>query len=364
LSNLTAPNYTGQPADRRALGFLSTTALRSIGNARFLWAVPVVVIVIAAVVLPAFRSPISVNSLLATLAPIVIIAIGQAIVVMYGGIDLSVGAVAGLGTVVLALGPVIPGGAAGALVFSVIAGLVVGILNGLGVLAGINPLLMTFAMAGVVQGTALLLQGIPESAAPMDLIDVVGTSIGPVPLLAILAVVLLVAAWFWLSQSRTGRVVQAAGFDARIAGRLGFPIRRTTIMVYGLSGALSALGGLAIVARTYTADALVGASSVIDSIATVLVAGIVITGGVGSLLSILPAAVIIAVVGQIITLTGTDAYYQTIFKGVLLVAAMGIYQLAGRRMRMPWRLSRPAIDRPALAESTSTETPAAKDGDR
>jgi len=359
LSNSTAQLSTGP--DRRALGFLSTTAVRSIVHARFLWAVPVVVIIIAAVVLPSFRSPISVNSLLSTLAPIVIIAIGQAIVVMYGGIDLSVGAVAGLGTVVLALGPVVPGGAAGALVFSVIAGLVVGILNGLGVLAGINPLLMTFAMAGVVQGTALLLQAIPESAAPMALIDVVGTSVGPVPVLAIVAVVLLLAAWFWLSQSRTGRVVQAAGFDGRIAGRLGFPIRRTTLVVYGLSGALSAFGGLAIVARTYTADALVGASSVIDSIATVLVAGIVITGGVGSLLSILPAAVIIAVVGQIITLTGTDAYYQTIFKGVLLVAAMGIYQLAGRKIRMPWRLSRPAIDRPAVAEEPAVSE---KDLDR
>jgi ribose transport system permease protein len=326
------------PASRSgggALDFLSTTAVRSI---------------VHAIALPAFRSSISVNSLLSTLAPIVIIAIGQAIVVMYGGIDLSVGAVAGLGTVVLALGPVLPGGAGGALVFACLAGLVVGIVNGLGVLAGINPLLMTFAMAGV----ALLLQSIPESAAPMGLIDAVNTSVGPVPLLAIVGVLLLVAAWFWLSQSRAGRVVQATGFNPRTAGRLGFPIRRTTLVVYGISGTLSALGGLAIVARTYTADALVGANSVIDSIATVLVAGIVITGGVGSLLSILPAAVIIAVVGQIITLTGTDAYYQTIFKGVLLVAAMGVYQLAGRTIRLPWRLSRSAADEPIAANTRAS----------
>jgi ribose transport system permease protein len=345
------------PASRSgggALDFLSTTAVRSIVHARFLWAVPVVVIIVAAIALPAFRSSISVNSLLSTLAPIVIIAIGQAIVVMYGGIDLSVGAVAGLGTVVLALGPVLPGGAGGALVFACLAGLVVGIVNGLGVLAGINPLLMTFAMAGVVQGVALLLQSIPESAAPMGLIDAVNTSVGPVPLLAIVGVLLLVAAWFWLSQSRAGRVVQATGFNPRTAGRLGFPVRRTTLVVYGISGTLSALGGLAIVARTYTADALVGANSVIDSIATVLVAGIVITGGVGSLLSILPSAVIIAVVGQIITLTGTDAYYQTIFKGVLLVTAMGVYQLAGRTIRLPWRLSRSAAGEPIAAHTRAS----------
>ena len=79
--------------------------------------------------------------------------------------------------------------------------------------------------------------------------------------------------------------------------------------------------------------------------ATVLVAGIVITGGVGSVLNLVPAAVIIAVVGQMITLTGTDAYFQMIFKGVLLLAAMGIYQLAGSGVRIPWRLRAPALRR-------------------
>lgn len=322
---------------------ISTTSLRSLGNAKFLWALALLLIVVAAVALPAFRSPVSVNSLLATLAPIVIISIGQAIAVMFGGIDLSVGAVAGLATVMLALSGVMPGGAIGALVGALAAGLVVGLLNGWGVIVGINPLLMTFAMAGVVQGVALLVQDVPAAGMPLDLIVLLGTSIGPVPLFAVLAVLVLLAVWLWLSQSRSGRVLQAAGYDQRIAGRLGFPVARTTLIAYGLSGLLAALGGLAIVTRTYTADALIGASSVIDSIATVLVAGIVITGGVGSLLSVLPAAVIIAVVGQMITLTGTDANYQTIFKGVLLVAAMGVYQLAGGRFRIPWRLRRPAI---------------------
>jgi len=64
---------------------------------------------------------------------------------------------------------------------------------------------------------------------------------------------------------------------------------------------------------------------------------------VGSLLSILPSALVIAVMGQVITLTGTNAYYQTIFKGVLLVLAVSVYQLSGRRLRIPWRLRRPAV---------------------
>lgn len=324
---------------------ISTTARRSVNRAAFLWILALVLIIVASITLTAFRSPVSVNSLLATLAPILLISIGQAIVILYGGIDLSVGAIAGLSTVVVALHTVVPGGAPVALLLAVLAGAVIGVANGLGVVTGINPLLMTFAMAGVIQGAALLLQGVSGSEAPVDLIRILSASAGPVPLLAIIAIALLALAWFWVSQSRMGRVIQASGFDGRIATRLGFPVQRATLVAFGLSGMFAALGGLAIVARTFTADALVGTSSVIDSVATVLVAGIVITGGVGSLLSVLPAALVIAVVGQVITLTGTDAYYQTIFKGLLLIAAMGIYQLAGSRIRLPWRVRRPAIDR-------------------
>lgn len=324
---------------------ISTTARRSANRAVFLWVISLALVVVASIAIPAFRSPVSVNSFLAALAPILLISIGQGIVILYGGIDLSVGAIAGLSTVVVALHTFVPGGAPAALLLAVLAGAVIGIANGLGVVAGINPLLMTFAMAGVIQGAALLLQRVSGAETPFNLVRTLSTAVGPVPLLVIVALTLLVLAWFWISQSRMGRVIQASGFDGRIASRLGFPVRRASLVAFGLSGMFAALGGLAMVSRTFAADALVGRSSVIDSVAVVLVAGIVITGGVGSLLSVLPAALVIAFVGQIITLTGTDAYYQTIFKGFLLIAAMGIYQVAGNGIRTPWRVRRQAIDR-------------------
>lgn len=322
---------------------LSVTANRALRRAAPLWLVAALAVLVAALTLPAFRTPVSVGSLLMSLAPVVLVSVGQGLVVLSGGIDLSVGAVAGLATVVLSLGAVLPGGAGGAVVAAVVAGLVVGLINGLGVTAGINPLLMTFALAGVIQGVALLLQTLPSAATPSGTVRAMATSFGPVPLTAVVALVLVVAAWWWVSQTRVGRILLGAGYDPRTARRLGLPVVRTSLLVYALSGTFAALGGLAIVTRTYTADALVGSSSVIDSVATVLVAGILITGGVGSLLNVLPAAVLIAVMGQVIVLTGTDAYYQSIFKGVLLVAALGVYRLAGHRISIPWRLRRPAL---------------------
>ena len=322
---------------------LSRTATRAVRHALILWAAALVVVIAAAIAVPAFRSIVSINSLLASLAPILLVSTGQAVAILLGGIDLSVGAVAGLATVVLSLSALLPGGTPVAFAVALLVGLAVGVLSGAGVRSGINPLLMTFAVSGVIQGLALLLQDVPGAQAPYDGIAILATSFGPVPLMAVVAVVALVATWLWLSQSRMGRVIYAAGYDEKTATRLGLPVRRATYVAFALSGFFAALGGLAILTRTYTADALVGTSSVIDSIATVLVAGIVITGGVGSVLNLVPAAVIIGVVGQIVTLTGTDASIQMIFKGVLLLVAMGIYQLAGSSVRIPWRLRAPAL---------------------
>jgi ribose/xylose/arabinose/galactoside ABC-type transport system permease subunit len=337
---------------------ISTTAVRAVGRARPLWVIGTLAAVIAASTLPAFRTSVSINSLLVSMAPILIISIGQGIAVMSGGIDLSVGAVAGLATVILSLDAVLPGPTWVVLFAAVLAGMAVGLVNGLGVVAGINPLLMTFALAGMVQGCALLLQDLPEAAMPFDLITTMGTTIGTVPLTIVAALVLLAAAWYWVAQGRTGRVLQGAGYDPRTAVRLGLPVTRSTLVAYALSGGFAAAGGMVIATRTYTADALIGSSSVIDSVATVLVAGIVITGGIGSLINLIPAALVIAVIGQTITLTGTNAHYQTIFKGILLVAAVSVYQLSGRRIRIPWQLRRPALPTgttPATSVTTEGE---------
>ncbi len=206
---------------------ISVTATLAIRRAAPLWAVAAVAVLGAALTLPAFRTPVSVGSLLMSLAPVVLISVGQGLAVLSGGIDLSVGAVAGLATVILSLGTVLPGGAGGAVVAAILAGLAVGLLNGLGVTAGINPLLMTFALAGAIQGSALLLQDLPGAAMPSALVRAMATSFGPVPATALVAVAVVVGAWWWVSQTRPGRVLLGAGYDARTARRLGLPVVRS-----------------------------------------------------------------------------------------------------------------------------------------
>lgn len=300
-----------------------------------LWVLTVLVVTGAAVMLPAFRTPTSLTSLMTSLAPLLIVAAGQAVVIMLAGIDLSVGAVLGLATVLVATTDRMGGSVLLALVVTLAAGLAVGIANGGGVLAGVNPLIMTFAMGGIVQGVALLRLSAPGGMVPEPVITAVTAQVGDVPVTFVAALVLLVGVWYATTQTRWGRLVQATGFAAGNARRLGLPVRRITLLAYGAGGLLAAVAGLAVIARTYTGDALSGTPFILDSVTAVLVAGVALAGGRGSVLAVFPAALLLAVVDQVITLTGTDTNYQFILKGAILIGAMWLYQSAGGRLALP-----------------------------
>lgn len=322
-------------AERSARFGLGATTRANLRAGWGLWLLTAAVVLGAAIALPAFRTPTSLNSLMTSLAPLLIVAAGQAVVIMLAGIDLSVGAVLGLATVLVATTDRLGGSVVLALVVTLAAGLVIGAANGTGVLAGVNPLIMTFAMGGIVEGIALLRLGAPGGTVPSPIIDAVTAQVGDVPVTFIAAVVLLAAVWFATTQTRWGRLVQATGFAASNARRLGLPVRRITLITYGTAGLLAAVAGLAVISRTYSGDALAGTPFILDSVTAVLVAGVALTGGRGSVLAVFPAAVLLAVVDQVITLTGIDTNYQFILKGTILIAAMWLYQSAGGRLPLP-----------------------------
>jgi ribose transport system permease protein len=305
---------------------LGTTTVAGLRAAVPLSAVTVLAIVVACVALPAFRTPVGVGSLLAGLAPLLFVAVGQALVVLLSGIDLSVGAVAGLTTVLIATS----GGWTGVLL-AIAASAVVGAANGVGVVAGVHPLIMTLGTGGVIQGVALLVLPQPGGLVPDSVQGVLTIQFGPVPVMFLAALVALLVVWYVSGQTRFGRVLQASGHDLDTARRTGMPWRRVTVLAYLAAGLLAGCGGLAVVARIYSGDALAGTALVLDSITAVLVGGIVLTGGRGSVLAVLPAAGLLAVAGQVITLTGMDTNLQLVITGLVLIGAMLLHRTGGRR---------------------------------
>jgi ribose transport system permease protein len=125
--------------------------------------------------------------------------------------------------------------------------------------------------------------------------------------------------------------VLATGHDPVAARRTGLPWRSATLRAYALSGLFSGMAGLAVVARTYSGDSLSGGSLILDSITVVLIAGIALTGGRGSVLTVLPAAAVLGLLQNLIVLSGMDSYYRYIVEAVVLVVAVALYEASGKR---------------------------------
>lgn len=267
-----------------------------------------------------FLSTFNTSNVLVQITPLILIALGQAFVIGSGGFDLSVGSIASLSAVVAAtlfepVGPV------PALVAAVLAGLAVGLVNGMLVAAGLEPFLVTLATLSAIQGVALIIRPTPGGTVPAGftvLADYIGGV--PVALPGVLVVALLAGAF--LRTSRTGADLVSVGGDPGIARLLDVNVSRTLVKTYLLSAGLAALAGLFLVARTRTGDPTIGARFALDSIAAVIVGGTLLTGGRITLMGTIIGSLALGLIPNVMNLAGISTFYQTATKGVVLVAAI------------------------------------------
>lgn len=306
---------------------LGTTTLAGLKPALFITLISALAVVIAAFVSEPFRSPTNVESLLFQMAPLLLVAAGQAVVITTAGIDLSVGSMMSLATVLAAASS----SSAGAVVAIVlVVGIAGGLLNGVGVVSGVNPLVMTLGTMAIFRGIALLVLGQPGGVVPADLLTPLTTVFGHVPLTFLLALGGVALLWLASAETRWGRTLFAVGGDEGHARRARLPVRRTLLIAYSVSGLFAALGGLALVARIYSGDPNVGDPFALDAITAALIGGIAVTGGRGSVLAVIPAVLLLALTDNLLNLAGVFSYWQYIAKGVILIATLAAYHAAGR----------------------------------
>jgi ribose transport system permease protein len=311
---------------------IGDSARHSLASIIPIWAVLIVTVVVVSLISEPFRSNINIGNLLAVIAPLVIVACGQALVVILGGIDLSVGSVMSLTTVVAA-SYLSLGGDFGANVAIVLAiGLLVGVINGSGVVLGINPLIITLSTGAIAQGAALLILSSPGGQLAPTMNNLLNLGLGPIPL-AFFALALLLASvlWYVLAATALGRRVYAVGGSVPNAAKSGLNWQRTTLLVYAAGGLLAAVAGLALLGRIYTGDPLSGNPYTLDSITAVVLGGIPLTGGRGSLLGGVAGAILLALIDNLFNIFNLFSYYQFVAKGLILIAALLLYTAGGAR---------------------------------
>ena len=271
--------------------------------------------------------------LLAASAPL-LLAIGQTFVIITAGIDLSVGFIMGLAAVCAAqfLGLAGAGAGNGALALAILATvavcLVPGWINGLLIARlGVPAFIGTLGMYGVARGAGFLAAG-SGMTVPVDHAGLAWIGAGWTPV-AITAVLLL-AMHVVLSQTRFGQYTYAIGGNQQSAERAGIAVRRHLVLVYMLSAAFAAVGGVVYTARYSAGAANAGESLLLDSIAAVVIGGASLFGGTGNLVGSLIGALIIAVIQFGLIFIDVNAFWQFIAVGTVIVLSVLIDQTKER----------------------------------
>ncbi|WP_063819259.1 ABC transporter permease [Herbidospora cretacea] len=255
-------------------------------------------------------------AILNTTMPLVLVAVGQSLVVITGGIDLSVGGVVSVCVAVTAATGGTPGWILAVLALGAAAGLVNGVIVAFGRIA---PILTTLATLSIYTGAALWILPVPGGSI-LPGVRAVLSNPGVPTGLAWLA--LVVAGWWVLRRTRFGMRVYAVGSDETAARAVGVPVERVKAGVYALSGLCSALAGVFYVSTTTAGDANAGAPFILTSIASVVVGGVAFSGGRGSAMGAVAGAVALTLVIDVLFFAGIDPLYQSLFQGLFLVVAV------------------------------------------
>jgi len=281
--------------------------------------------------------PFDVQSLAIDALPLAFVAMGQAVVIISGGIDLSVGSLMSLVNVIAAR-EMIHMSFREALLFSlllVLGGAAAGALTGtIIVVTRVADIIVTLAMLFVWAGVALAILEVPGGATPIEYqnlvtLDTVGTKWLPKALLILLGAYLIL--WVTIRRRRPGLALYAIGSNRNRAYLSGINVAATRIGAYALGGAFAALGGLALTAASGLGDPHSGDIYTLNSVAAVVLGGVSLLGGVGGLIGPIVAAFVLTLVKTILIIQGVDQNYAQVIQGTLIVLVVMIGGLAIRQ---------------------------------
>lgn len=258
-----------------------------------------------------------------------IVSVGMALVIIAGGIDLSVGYVVGFTACLCAFFS----SAWGlpwflVLLLSILVGGVIGLVNGLLITkVKLMPFIVTMAMGKVLSGCTLLLtRGRPiKFESPLSWLG--KGYVGPIPVAVLVMFLTIVLGSIFAQKTLTGRNIYAIGNNERTASLSGIKVQKLKALTYVITGALCALCGVIVAGNLSSADATLGVGYETDVIAAVVIGGVAMSGGEGTIWGSLIGAAIIGILKNAFVLLGIPAYWQSIVIGIVIVVAVTIDKL-------------------------------------
>jgi ribose transport system permease protein len=263
-----------------------------------------------------------------------VLAAGMTIVILTGGIDLSVGSILAVSAMAAVIVSKIPGWGLLGIPAALLCGLLFGSINGaLIAFLRLPPFIVTLGSLTAVRGVARLMGGDTTVFNPQLPFAFIGNgNLFGVPWLVIVALAVIVVCWYVLRRTVLGVHIYAVGGNPDAARLTGIKVWAVLLFAYAASGVLAGLGGVMAAARLYAANGLqLGQSYELDAIAAVILGGTSFVGGIGSIWGTLIGALIIAVLTNGLILVGVSDIWQFIVKGLVIVGAVALdrYRLKG-----------------------------------
>jgi ribose transport system permease protein len=263
-----------------------------------------------------------------------VISFGMTLTILLGGIDLSVGSILAVASVLTALLMQAGWDAPLATLIGIIAGALMGTVNGVVIAKGkVAPFIATLGLMTLLRGVALVLsKGSPISGFSSYFFALQGggyvAHLIPIPVMWMLAMFVLF--WFLLTKTVFGRHVYATGGNEEAAKLSGVKTDGVQILVYTISGAMAALAGVILTSRLDSAQPTAGAGYELDAITAVVLGGTSLAGGRGWIFGTLVGALLIGVLNNGLNLLGVSSFYQQVIKGSVILVAV-LLDRAGKR---------------------------------
>ena len=294
-------------------------------------AVLVLMILIASIASPSFLDIFNLQSVIRDLAFVGMIGVAQSMLLLIGELDLSVGKIASLCGILSGMmmvqyhfNPWL------SLIIALLCGLLFGALNGTIITKlRLNAMVATIGMQGLYGGINLVLtKGKAITGIPDEIYFLGKGNVGPIPAPFLFCLGVLILVLFFVKKTKTGRYIYAIGNSREAAKVLGINVNRIRTLIYALVGLISALAGILYVARLGSSQSAIGENWPMNSIASSVIGGVALTGGIGNPAGALIGAAIISIIQNMIVLFGVNVYWQSAVSGIVVVAAISFSSIS------------------------------------
>ena len=296
----------------------------------FIFVIFIALVIILTCLKPSFIQPSNLVNILKQASINGILSFGMMFVIIAGGFDMSVGSTVAFAGIVAAL----LGQGQFPLIVAMLAGLAVGIVNGVGVAVGdLPPFIMTLGTMTAVRGLALLTSdGKPVTGISESYKAVAATSVAGIPMLAIFLVIVILICSFVLAKTVYGRRVYACGGNLQAARVSGINTTMIRISTFAIAGLLAGLSGFLMTSRVTIGQPTAAESYEMDAITACVVGGVSMSGGVGKPWGVVVGCLLITVITNGLDILGVSSHWQKIVKGVIIVLAV-LIDVKGKRKK-------------------------------